>query len=730
MTLSMQPAVAGWEPGLSRFNTHCSYCALQCALKMKVDTLQNRVVKVWGRRDFPTNRGLSCIKGQTAYQQIDHSDRLTHPLMRENAEGPFREVSWDEALDFTALRLREIQGQYGPDSAAVFGGGALTNETVYLLGKFARVALKTRNIDYNGRYCMSSAAAAQNASFGVDRGLNFPLSDLFESRCIFLAGANVAECLPPILVFLKRAKKNGAKLIVSDPRLSKTSAIADLKLMPRPGTDLELALALLGEIVSEGGVDETYLGQRVNGFEPVLAFARGFDAAWGEKATGVPDLLIRQAAHWLVRHKPSLILTGRGVEQHSKGVDTVQAFINLALALGQVGKLGGGFGTLTGQGNGQGGREQGQKADQLPGYRSIESPKDRALVAKAWGIEEKDLPHKGLSAQEILQAAEGGEIQALWVVGSNPAVSAPNGRRMGNALSKLSFLAVSDFFFSETCEKANVVFPATLFAEEDGTMTNIEGRCVLRRAGVKPPGSARSDWKVIAELARRLGAGKFFEFSEAEEVFNELARVTADSRADYSGMTYSKLERNRGLFWPCPGGNHAGTPRLFEYSFFHPDGKARMRLVESRESAEPTDREYPYRLTTGRVLEHYLSGNQTRRIESLKNAVPEPFVEISEGLSRSLGLVPGQKVKLQTRRGEVKLHWRANPGQEESTLFVPFHWGGEGSVNLLTQEALDPVSRMPELKVCAANLTPETAKEDSTTNPSKVGGQKVERNPT
>ena len=709
MSLSMQPAVTGWEPGLSRFNTHCSYCALQCALKMKVDTAQNRVVKVWGRRDFPTNRGLSCVKGQTAHQQINHADRLTQPLLRESKEGPFREVSWDEALDFTANRLQEIQRAHGADSAAVFGGGALTNETAYLLGKFARVALKTRNIDYNGRYCMSSASAAQNASFGVDRGLNFPLSDIFESRCILLVGANVAECLPPILVFLKRAQKLGAKLIVADPRNSKTSDIADLKLMPKPGTDSALALALLSEVMAEGGVDENYLNQRVSGFEPVLAFARGFNAEWGEKVTGVPDLVIRQAARWLVRSKPSLILTGRGAEQHSKGVETVQSFINLALALGQVGKIGGGFGTLTGQGNGQGGREHGQKADQLPGYRSIESPKDRTVVAQAWGIEEKDLPRKGLSAQEILQAADAGEIKAMWVVGSNPAVSAPNGNRMKNALANLSFLVVSDFFFSETCQNANVVFPATLFAEEDGTMTNIEGRCVLRRAGVKPPGESRPDWKVIVDLAERLGTEKHFSYPNSEAIFNELARVTAGSRADYSGMTYSKLERNRGLFWPCPDANHAGSLRLFEYSFYHPDGKARMKLVEYRESAETPDAAYPYRLTTGRVLEHYLSGNQTRRIESLKAAVPEPFVEVSEKLSQRLGLKAGQKVKLATRRGELSLPWKANAEQEESTLFVPFHWGGEGSANLLTQEALDPVSRMPELKVCAANLTQDEA---------------------
>ena len=705
MTLSMQPAVAGWEPGLSRFNTHCSYCALQCALRMKVDKAENRVVKVWGRRDFPTNRGLSCIKGQTAHQQLHHADRLTRPLIRESQDGPFREATWKEALDLVARRFQEVQKDHGADSVAVYGGGALTNETVYLLGKFARVALKTRNIDYNGRFCMSSAAAAQNASFGVDRGLNFPLSDILESRCILLVGANIAECLPPILVYLKRAQKLGAKLIVVDPRRSKTAEIADLELRPKPGTDSALGMALLGEVLAEGGVDPTYLAQRVNGHEEVLEAAKEANATWGESITGVPDVLIRQAARWLIRSKPALILTGRGAEQHSKGVETVQSFINLALALGQVGKVGGGFGTLTGQGNGQGGREHGQKADQLPGYRSIESMKDRTTVAQAWGIPEKELPGKGLSAQEILQAADEGTIKAMWVVGSNPAVSAANGNRVERGLSKLSFFVVSDFFFSETCQKAQVVLPSVLFAEEEGTMTNIEGRCVLRRKGVQAPGEARPDWSVLQEVAQRLGARKYFSFIDSEAIFDELAKVTAGSRADYSGMNYSKLERNKGLFWPCPAGNHGGTPRLFEYSFFHPDGKARMKKVEYHHSAEVPDERYPFRLTTGRVLEHYLSGNQTRRIQPLRDAVPEPVVEVSEKLVQKLDLKPGKKVKVTTRRGEAFYAWKSNPEQEESTLFVPFHWGGERSVNLMTQEALDPVSRMPEFKVCAAQLS-------------------------
>jgi assimilatory nitrate reductase catalytic subunit len=706
MTLSMQPFVSGWETGLAKKNTHCSYCALQCALRMTVDVARNLVTKVRGRRDFPTTRGLSCVKGQTAHEQLSHPERLLHPLIRDR-EGTLRKASWSDALSLMAEKFKSIQGTHGKNSAAVFGSGALTNETLYLLGKFARVALRTANIDYNGRYCMSSAAAAQNAAFGLDRGLHFPLSDLTEAKCVLLVGANVGECLPPILTFLKRAKKRGAKIIVADPRLTDTSRLADLHLKIRPGGDLGLALALLGEVRAQGGVDRDFLRERTSGFEETLASVEAIDASWGATQTGVPADQIRQAAQWLSTIKPSLVLTGRGAEQHSKGVDTVQAFINLALCLGHVGKPSGGFGTLTGQGNGQGGREQGQKADQLPGYRSIENPEHRRQVAEAWGVPEAELPGKGLSAQELFQAVERQEVRSLWVVASNPAVSSPNNNRIREALARMDFLAVSDIFLSETAELAQVVLPATAFAEEDGTMTNLEGRCVVRRAVVTSPGETRPDWKVLQELARLLGRGEFFGHATVEDVFNEMARVTSGARADYSGMNYNKLERNKGLFWPCPSPEHPGTPRLFQDGFSHPDGKARLRVTPWRESAEEPDAEYPYRFTTGRVLEHYLSGNQTRRIKVLSDAVPSPYVEVAGSVARDLGLREEDKVVLTSRRGKMSLAVRIKEDQEPSTLFVPFHWGGEKGANQLTQEALDPVSRMPEFKTCAVNLVKE-----------------------
>ena len=702
MPLLMQGVAAGWKEGEKKVSTHCSYCALQCALNLTVDLKANQVVKVRGRRDFPTSRGLSCVKGQTAHLQLDHPDRLTSPLLRDGSR--FKPVSWDKALDHAARRMQAVQARHGKDAMACYGSGALSNETVYLLGKFARVALGSANIDYNGRYCMSSAAAAQNAVLGMDRGLHFPLADLLQSKCIVLVGANVAECLPPIAAFVRRAKRQGAKVVVVEPRANETSALADLHLKAKPGSDLALALALLREVQLQGGLDEGYLRARVSGWKEMLAAVKDCDADWAAALTGIPAADIRQAAGWIWTCKPSVILTGRGAEQHTKGPETVMAFLQVALAVGQVGVPSGGFGTLTGQGNGQGGREHGQKADQLPGYRSIENSLDRQAVAKAWGISPEQIPGKGLSAQELFQLRNADKVRGLWVVASNPAVSAAKAGEARETLKGLDFLMVSDIFFSETCELAELVLPAAAYAEEEGTMTNIEGRVVLRRSAVKSPGQALPDWKALCRLAEKLGAGRQFSFSSSEAVFSEFARCTSGGRADYSGMSYAKLERNKGLFWPCPDSAHPGTPYLYAEAFRHADGKAHAQALAWRESAEEPDAAYPFRLTTGRVLQHYLTGNQTRRISSLKKAAPSAFVELNQETAGRLGLKEGSKARVRTRRGELILKVKLNDGQEPGTLFVPMHFGGASCSNDLTLDALAPLSKMPEFKTCAAAI--------------------------
>jgi len=405
-----------------------------------------------------------------------------------------------------------------------------------------------------------------------------------------------------------------------------------------------------------------------------------------------------------------VVLTARGAEQHSKGTDTVAAFINLALALGQVGKPHSGFGSVTGQGNGQGGREHGQKADQLPGYRRIDDPAARAHVAGVWGVEADDLPGPGVSAYEMLDALGTDHgVRALMVVGSNLVVSAPRAGHVQDRLDALDLLVVADFFLSETAARADVVLPSAQWAEEEGTMTSFEGRVVLRRRALTPPEGVRTDLQIMTSLADRLGRGRSFSDDDAGSVFDELRRASAGGIADYSGITYERITAEKGVFWPCPGDGHPGTPRLFLDAFATDDGRARFHAVNYRVAAEEPSDEYPLYLTTGRVAEHYQSGTQTRRVPTLHRARPEAFVEMHPDLAAWSGITDNATVTVTTARGSAELRARLTVTIRRDTLFIPFHWGGGSRANLLTNPALDPRSKMPEFKVCAARVEETTS---------------------
>ncbi|WP_245648385.1 molybdopterin oxidoreductase family protein, partial [Micromonospora rosaria] len=456
-------------------------------------------------RQFPTNRGGLCQKGWTSADLLDHTERLTTPLLRDPASGELRPASWDAALDRIATAIRDLWARQGRDAVAVFGGGGLTNEKAYALGRFARVTLRTRNIDYNGRFCMSSAAAAGLRAFGVDRGLPFPLADLGHADTLLLVGANPAETMPPLMRYLTEQRERGGRLIVVDPRLTATARQADLHLQPLPGTDLAVANALLHVALTEGWVDRAYVADRTTGFEAVRRSVAGWWPARAEALAGVPVADLVATAHALGTAERAIILTARGAEQHAKGVDTVTAFVNLALALGLPGRPGSGYGCLTGQGNGQGGREHGQKADQLPGYRKIDDPAAREHVARVWGVPAETLPGPGVSAYELLDSlgtADG--PKAMLLFGSNPVVSAPRAARVTDRLRALDLLVVADFLLSETAALADVVLPTAQWAEEDGTMTNLEGRVLRRRALREPPPGVRTDLEILADLAARL----------------------------------------------------------------------------------------------------------------------------------------------------------------------------------------------------------------------------------
>ncbi|MFI6560932.1 molybdopterin oxidoreductase family protein [Streptomyces sp. NPDC050534] len=688
--------------------THCPYCALQCG--MNLTPAPDGTVEVSERADFPVNRGALCGKGRTAPAVLSSRVRLTSPLVRSG--GTLVPATWDEALDRIAEELRRTRTEHGPDAVGVFGGGGLTNEKAYTLGKFARVVLGTSQIDYNGRFCMSSAAAAGTRAFGLDRGLPFPLEDIPRTGCVILVGSNLAETMPPALRFFSELRENGGTLIVVDPRRTKTAEQADLHLAPRPGTDLALALGLLHLIVAEGRVDEAYVQDRTAGWEEARAAAMAHWPEYVERITGVSVPELREVVRMFCEPEAAMVLTARGPEQQAKGTDTVGAWINLCLATGRAGRPLSGYGCLTGQGNGQGGREHGQKADQLPGYRKLDDPAARRHVAEVWGVDPDSLPGPGRSAYELLDAL-GTDIRSLLLMGSNPVVSAPRAAHVEERVKSLDFLAVCDVVLSETAALADVVLPVTQWAEETGTTTSLEGRVLLRRQAITAPDGIRSDLEVMHELAGRLGVEKGFP-TDAEEVFEELRRASAGGPADYSGITYRRLVEENGVFWPCPqdesadegaaGATHPGTPRLFLDRFATPDGRARFVPVSHRASAEEPDEEYPVLLTTGRVVAQYQSGAQTRRVAELNAAAPGPFVELHPRLAARLGAAEGDPVAVVSRRGRAVAPARITTSIRPDTVFMPFHWPGEGRANTLTNPALDPVSRMPEFKSCAVRL--------------------------
>jgi assimilatory nitrate reductase catalytic subunit len=700
-TLHYEP-VDGWngpEPD-ELVKTHCCFCGVQCGIQLKV--ADNKVVGFEPWEEFPVNRGMLCPKGIKRYMQNDHPDRLLSPMVRD--QNGFRDVTWDQAMGRTVEAIRKIQARHGRNSFAILGGASMTNEKSYLLGKFARVAMKTANIDYNGRLCMVSAGAANKAAFGVDRSAN-PWSDIPLAKALIISGANVGECFPILTDYIWRARDNGAKIIVIDPRMTPIARTADLFLPVRPGRDSALANGILHVMIERGWVDHEFIEAHTHGFDQVEELVRKYTPSMTEAITGVPAAGIIKAAEIWGPAETSMLLHARGIEHHTKGVENCLSYINMVLATGRIGKPGCGYGTLTGQGNGQGGREHGQRTNQLPGDRDIENPEHRKFIADFWKVPEPEIPHTGLTACEIIDAIEAGQIKGLISISFNPLVSMPDANRTRAALDKLEHLTCIDFFLSETAHHADVVLAGSLQEEDEGTVTTGEGRCVRLPPVVTPPGNARVDWEIIVDLACRLGYRDHFPYAIPKDIFRELCAASEGGRVDYSGMDYKKIEDNMGIFWPCPSRDHPGTPRLFEGGqFHHADGRARFQAFEYRPPAEDVDDEYPLFFTTGRVVSQYLSGNQTRRIGGLVDQYPEPLCEIHPVLAKRLGVKNGEPVRVVSRRGEIVVPAQVVQTIRPDTVFVPYHWPGKKSANLLTNRALDPVSKIPEFKVCACRV--------------------------
>lgn len=680
-------------------DTHCPYCGMQCGMKLLVE--KNHVVGVEPRYDFPVNEGRLCPKGVTAYLQTHHPDRLEYPLIKRN--GNFERASWDEAFDLIVSRFKDLQEKHGKDSIAVYSGSSLTTEKTYLVGKFARVGLGTRFIDYNGRLCMASAAAGNNKAFGIDRAAN-PWSDIPHAQVLIIAGANCAETFPIINGFLWKQRDNGGIWIVIDPRETPTARQGDIHLQLKPGTDAAVANGILNVLINENLIDQAFIDTRTNGWEEAREMALKYPPEVAAEISGVPAEKIIQAARVYGRAKTGMIMHARGIEHHSNGTENVLSYINIVLATGKIGSKGRGYGTITGQGNGQGGREHGQKADQLPGYRYITDPDARKYVAGVWGIDESELPQAGVSAVEAFQKMREGEIRGLLSICSNMMVSLPDTNAVRKSLEKLEFNVCIDFFMSEAARYADVVLPGTTWAEDEGTTTSGEGRVIKINKAIDPPGEARRDWEILQEIARRMGRGQYFQFTSPREIFDELRIASKGGKADYSGITYEKIDRQDGVFWPCPSDESEGTPRLFEERFAHRDGKAKFHPIEYKGADEKPDEEYPLIFTSGRIVHQYLSGNQTRRIGFLVQQCPEPFVEIHPETAAKYKINDGERVKVVSRRGEGVFPALVVKTIRPDTIFIPYHWGEELAANQITNAALDPTSKIPEFKACAARL--------------------------
>jgi assimilatory nitrate reductase catalytic subunit len=512
-----------------------------------------------------------------------------------------------------------------------------------------------------------------------------------------------------------QAREHGAKIIVVDPRLTPIARTCDLFLPIKPGRDTALFNGILHLMIEHDWLDHAFIEQHTNGFAEAAANVAEWTPKRTAEVTGIAEKAIRQAAEWWGTAKTSFQLHARGLEHHSHGVNNVLSAINIVLASGRIGKPNCGYGTITGQANGQGGREHGQKCDQLPGGRDLANPEHRAYIAGVWGMDVNDMPPPGVDAYELIRKIDQGEIKGLLTICFNPLVSLPDNNFVRQALEKLEFYVAIDFFLNESARYADIVLPGSQQEEDEGSVTQVEGRIIRIRKAVDCPGDARQDWRIIQDIARALGRERGFTFNSPQEIFEELRVASKGGIVDYSGVTYEKLERQFGVFWPCPSEDHPGTPRLFEAGswnpvaqgkgpFYFPDGKARFKVTPYAPPAEDVDAEYPLILTTGRVVSQFLSGTQTRRIGPLVDHYPEPRIELHPLLAERLGIVDGEWITAESRRGRCTLRAQVVRTIRPDTIFVPYHWAGRKSVNQLTIAAQDPISKIPEYKVCAVKV--------------------------
>lgn len=684
--------------------TTCPYCGVGCQMHLQVK--DDYIYAVEAPFDAAPNYGMLCVKGRFGTDYVKHPGRVKMPLIRVNREGGrsakpvWREASWDEALDFVADELVRIANAHGGDAIASYASAKATNEDNYVYQKLMRALLGTNNVDHCARLCHAGSVTGLQLSIGSSAMSN-SIGEMENLEAFIVTGSNTTETHPVISNFLKRAvRKNGARLIVVDPRRIEMTDHAELWLRQNPGTDVAVFQAMAHVVVKEKLYDEDFIAQRTEGFSQYIESLEQFTPEWAETVSGVPADDIREAARIYAKAERASIYWGMGISQSTHGTDNTLALVNLALMCGHVGKAGTGLNPLRGQNNVQGCSDSGGLPNVFTAYQRVDDPAIKGKFEQHWGTALNPVP--GLTATEMVTAAAEKSVRGMFVLGENPMMSEPNQAHTRHALEQLEFLVCQDIFLNETGELADVILPATSFAEKDGTFTNSDRRIQRCRTAVPPVGNSRADWDILCDLGRRIEQrmGKAltngFDFASAEAIWEEMRQVTPE----FWGIDYARLEREGGVHWPCPSFDHPGTPFLFADSF--PRGKGKFWEVAYGTNSEQPDVEYPYNLSTGRVLYHWSGSTMTGR-SRLEEIYPEATCEMHPVDAAEMALETGDWVRVRSRRGAIELRLLVTERSPRRTIFVPFHFA-EAAANLLTLDRVDGRAKIPDYKNTAVQI--------------------------
>ena len=668
--------------------TTCTYCGVGCQLELQVkdDTVVG-AQPLYGE----ANKGLLCVKGKFGYNFINHKDRLTKPLIRK--DGVLTEASWEEAIGLIADKIGTIKAESGPDALAGLSSARCSNEDNYVFQKMVRAVFGTNNVDHCARLCHASTVAGLAITLGSGAMTN-SIAEAADQDVVFVTGSNTTETHPVIGSLIRQAKKKGAKIIVAEPRRIPLCREADVFLQIKPGTNVALFNGMMNVIISEGLQDQKYIDERTEGYEALVEVVKDYTPEVVAEICNIDAEELKKAARLYAKADKAGIYYAMGVTQHSTGTEGVMGTSNLALLCGKIGKYGCGVNPLRGQNNVQGACDMGCLPTDFPAYQKVFNDAAREKFEKAWGVSLSGKP--GLTVTEIMNAVEAGTVRGLYIMGENPMMSDPDLNHVEHALKRCEFLVVQDIFLTETAALADVVLPGCTFAEKDGTFTNTERRVQRIRKAIPCMGESKADFEILSDVMAALGYEN--SFHTAEEVFAEMAAVTPS----YGGMSYARLEKLGSLQWPCPTADHPGTPILHVGKFSRGE-RALFKPAPYRPSAETPDAEYPMIFTTGRILYHYHTSTMTGRVEGLMNISGRSYVEINPADAAKLGILSGDSVKVSSRRGGVFAEARVTDIVPEGVLFMPFHFA-DGPANKLTNTAIDPTAKIPELKVCAARI--------------------------